>query len=156
MLRLSRQKGLAAVEATIVLPVLLLLMLAIGEFGRVLYEYNTLTKAVRAGVRTMTSSGNPGAFELTDDIKQRTKNMIIYGQEQPAGADPVLTGLDSANISFSQPYSIPVTSTTDIYVEVHVSYDWQPIFGDSFNTFFGEPISLSFPLQTSMTMRVLQ
>ena len=33
-----RQRGIAAVEATLVLPLMLLLMLAIGEFGRALYQ----------------------------------------------------------------------------------------------------------------------
>ena len=152
MLRLSRQKGLAAVEATLVLPIMLLLLLAIGEFGRVLYQYNTLSKAVRSSTRTVSVS--PAAnFVLDDEMMARTRNMILYGQET-MGTTAVLPGLTSGDISFTGPYNIPVTSENR-YVDVHVSYDWQPIFGDTFNTFFGNTISLNFPLQTSMTMRVL-
>ncbi|ATG73443.1 hypothetical protein AN401_05830 [Zobellella denitrificans] len=148
MLRLSRQKGLAAVEATLVLPIMLLLLLAIGEFGRMLYEYNTLTKAVRAGARTASVSPNAGNFDVTL-VQGKTKNMILYGQET-VGTKTVLPGLKAEDITIT-----PTMIGDDTYVEIHVSYDWQPIFGETFNTFFGNSISLNFPLQTSMTMRAL-
>ncbi|MBL1378442.1 TadE/TadG family type IV pilus assembly protein [Zobellella iuensis] len=150
---LSRQKGLAAVEATIVMPLLLLMLLAIAEFGRALYQYNTLTQAVRAGARAVSFSENPGNFELTAAMQARARNLILYGQEVP-GEAPVLPGLSAADISFST-VAIPEGST-DLYVEIHTSYSWQPIFGLGFNTFFGGVISLDFPLETKITMRVLQ
>lgn len=148
MIRLSRQKGLAAVEATIVLPVMLLMMMAIGEFGRLLYEYNTLTKAVRAGARTASVSPNPGNFDVSL-VQDKTRNMILYGQET-VGSKTVLPGLKAEDINVS---STMIDGET--YVQIHVSYDWQPMFGDSFNTFFGNTISLNFPLETSMVMRAL-
>lgn len=152
MLKLSKQRGLAAVEATIILPVILLLLLSIGEFGRMLYQYNTLTKALRAGVRTV-SVAEGDNYVLDDNLKSRTRNMILYGQET-AGSSTVLPGLEYADVSFSDPFNMPASSE-DRYVKVNVSYDWVPMFGNSFNTFFGEAISLNFPLTTSMTMRVL-
>ncbi|WP_116472744.1 TadE/TadG family type IV pilus assembly protein [Zobellella maritima] len=148
MMRLSSQRGLAAVEATIVLPVMLLLMMAIGEFGRLLYEYNTLTKAVRAGARTASVSPNPGNFDVSL-VQDKTRNMILYGQET-VGTKTVLPGLKAEDINVS-----PVLIDGETYVQIHVSYDWQPMFGDTFNTFFGNTISLNFPLETSMTMRAL-
>lgn len=145
---LCRQKGLAVVEATIALPVMLVLLLAIGEFGRLLYEYNTLTKAVRAGARTASVSPNPGNYDVSL-VLDKAKNMILYGQEI-VGSKTVLPGLKAEDINIT-----PTLIDGETYVEIHVSYDWQPIFGDSFNTFFGDTISLTFPLQTSMTMRAL-
>lgn len=154
MKRRSRQRGLAAVEATIVMPLLLLMMLAIAEFGRALYQYNTLTQAVRAGARAVNISENPGNFELTADMRQKARNLIVYGQEVP-GENPVLPGLTADDISFNT-LSIPEGSATDLYVEILAIYNWQPIFGPGFNTFFGGTISLDFPLETRITMRVLQ
>lgn len=151
---ITRQRGLAAVEATLVMPLMLLLLLAIGEFGRMLYQYNTLTQAVRAGVRTVSVSENPGNFELTTERRQRVTNLILYGQEV-AGAAPVLSGLAAENITFVGPFEVPAVDG-DSYIQIKVSYSWQPMFGLGFNTFFGETLSLDFPLQTSMTMRVLQ
>lgn len=148
----KKQEGLAAVEATIVLPLLLLLLLAIGEFGRMLYQYNTLSKALRAGVRTV-SVAEGDNFVLDDSLRNRTKNMILYGQET-AGSASVLPGLTEDNISFSEPFNIPVTSE-DRYITLKVNYDWTPVFGEDFSTFFGGSVSLSFPLNISMTMRIL-
>lgn len=150
----GNQKGLAAVEATIVLPVMLLLLLSIGEFGRLLYQYNTLTKAVRAGARTVSVGDNPGNFELTDELRQRVTNLIVYGQEV-VGPYPVLPGLTADDIVFFGPFEVPSVDG-DPYIKISASYSWQPMFGVGFNTIVGETISMEFPLQTSLTMRVLQ
>ncbi|WP_375057911.1 TadE family protein [Zobellella sp. DQSA1] len=151
---ITRQRGLAAVEATIVMPIMLLLVLAIGEFGRMLYQYNTLTQAVRAGARTVSASDNSGTFELTAEMEQKVRNLILYGQEV-VGTAPVLPGLAAGDITFVGPFEVPAIDG-DPYIQIRVSYSWQPMFGLGFNTFFGETLSLDFPLQTSMTMRVLQ
>ena len=42
------QCGLVVVELAITLPLVLLIMLATAEFGRAIYQYTTLTKAVEA------------------------------------------------------------------------------------------------------------
>lgn len=54
------QGGLATVEFAIIVPVLLLMLLAVAEVGRALYQYNTLTKAVRDSARYYSSH--------TDDV----------------------------------------------------------------------------------------
>ena len=41
------QRGLAMVEFAIALPLLVLMLLGIAEFGRLLYQYNTLLQASR-------------------------------------------------------------------------------------------------------------
>ncbi|MGR7921814.1 TadE/TadG family type IV pilus assembly protein [Zobellella denitrificans] len=151
--QIKRQRGLAAVEATIVMPVMLLLVLAIGEFGRMLYQYNTLTQAVRAGARTVSVSDNDGTFELTAEMRQRVTNLILYGQEV-VGTNTVLPGLRAEDITFVGPFEVPAVDG-DPYIQIQVSYGWQPMFGLGFNTFFGETLSLDFPLQTSITMRQL-
>src|SRR4029453_7599797 len=46
-----RQRGVATIEFAICAPILLLLMLATAEVGRMLIQYNTLNKAVRDGAR---------------------------------------------------------------------------------------------------------
>ena len=45
------QRGIAAIEMVITLPVLLLLLVGMAELGRAFYQYNTLTKSIRAGIR---------------------------------------------------------------------------------------------------------
>lgn len=49
----ERERGATAVEMAILLPVLLLLLLGIMEFGRAFNAQVTLTNAAREGVRVM-------------------------------------------------------------------------------------------------------
>lgn len=137
-----RQKGIAIVEATIVLPVILLLMLAVGEFGRVLYQYNTLTKSVRAG------AGYFAEHSGLDNI-DKAKRIVVYGTNDISG-QPVLSGFSTNDVTVDS-----ITVNGDFYVVVSAEYDWTPIWGGSFDTLVAGVISLSFPLVTSVTMRVL-
>ena len=69
-------RGLAMVEFVIVAPLLMLLMLTVGEFGRVFFQYNTLTKAVREGARYAAGQAPStlNVFILTQDLQDRIEN----------------------------------------------------------------------------------
>ena len=54
-------RGQSLVEFALVLPMLLVVMLMITEFGRALYQYNVLSQAARAGARVAAVSGSGGA-----------------------------------------------------------------------------------------------
>ncbi|MBJ6799212.1 TadE/TadG family type IV pilus assembly protein [Geomonas propionica] len=49
---MNNQRGQAIVETAIILPLLILLIMGLFEFGRYLYLKNTLNNAARAAVRT--------------------------------------------------------------------------------------------------------
>jgi hypothetical protein len=61
-----RHRGLAIVEFVIVLPILLLMLFAVAELGRALFQYNTLTKAVRDSARyfSVNTTDTAGAISL--------------------------------------------------------------------------------------------
>lgn len=59
------ERGAAAVEFAIVLPVLLLMLLGIMEFGRAYNTQLSLTHAAREGVRVMAITNNPTAARAT-------------------------------------------------------------------------------------------
>ena len=148
------QKGLAAVEAWFVLPFLLLLMLASGEFGRALYQYSMLSKAMRAGALSIERSGD--FYSNSGSRAQReseAKNLIVYGSTSAAGSS-VLPGLTTSDVTIVTDYEYPFGSG-NFYTELMVEYDWTPVFGDNFNTFFGNSLSLNFPMRTSMVVRVM-
>lgn len=147
----NRQKGLAVVEATIVLPILLLLLLAIGEFGRVIYQYHILTKSVRAGTHHLLPENFMNEFER-EILEEKVKNIVVYGHDSGQGIT-VLPGFTKDDVSVTI-IEIPEGSTYQ-YMVIDAQYDWVPIFGEGFNTFFGSVIDLSFPLSTSITSRVL-
>lgn len=157
-----RQRGLAAVEMTIVMPVLLLLMLAIAEAGRMLYQYNTLTKAQRSGARLLATHLNYGqqavlndcptlddpVTPLPDNLMARARNLIVYGSEL-GGTDPVLPGLQTADISFCEAPALDE-------FQIHVQYDFTPMLFTSLPTFgAGDPINIDFTLDSAISMRVL-
>ena len=128
----KKQRGLAAVEFAIVVPVMLFLMMATAEFGRVFYHYNTLTKAVQTGAR-YASKPLLKTSELTNidaDFKQRIQNFVVYGNENGGGA-AVLDGLAASNTNVA--ISSNVANKT-ITIEAQYDYDFAvlgnfPLFG---------------------------
>jgi hypothetical protein len=71
-MKLNDRKGQAMVELALMLPVLLLIIFGITEFGRALYIENTLTNAAREGARMASiSSSNPlNVEQLQSHIKE--------------------------------------------------------------------------------------
>lgn len=146
---LHHQKGIAALEFTIILPFMLLLIYATGEFGRLLYQYNVLTQLTRDAARYVTqpTADTSGVVNLNDALLSRTRNVLIYGKET-TGTTPLLYGLSSSDITISE-------VSTGI-VAITVNYNWTPILGNTMPTFgLGEDIDLSFNLRTEYAMRAL-
>lgn len=58
MCRLERERGAAVVEFALIVPLLLLLVFGIAEFGRAYYLQTTISNAAREGVRVMALTGD--------------------------------------------------------------------------------------------------
>ena len=86
----TRQNGAALVEFALILPLLLLLTFITTEFGRAMYQYNTLTKSVRDAARYL-SIQTPGTH-MTE-----ASNLIVYGNVAGTGA-PLALGLALTNV----------------------------------------------------------
>ncbi|WP_432473199.1 TadE/TadG family type IV pilus assembly protein [Amphritea sp. HPY] len=145
----NRQQGVAIIEFTITLPLLLLLLFAGAEVGRLLYQYNTLTKSVEDGARflaghvRMANSNGTLATVTSDAVK-----LVQYGST-----------LDS------QPYLLPgtVTVTTQTAaadpnpIIVTATYTYDPmIFPNSIPGFgLWNDILLARPLTASVEMPIL-
>jgi Flp pilus assembly protein TadG len=83
------QAGTSIVEATIVFPLMLLLVFGIGEFGIVFTQWNSLTNAVREGARAG----------------------VVF--RSPCDSGPVTTLIDTTVSNFASSSGIdPVTITT--------------------------------------------
>jgi Flp pilus assembly protein TadG len=102
--RLAGDRGAAAVEFALVVPVLLLLIFGVAEFGRAYNIQTTLSGAAREGARTMA---------LENDVGAATAATV-------AAARPL--DLSSGEISVS-PGSCPTSGTTSAdTIRVTVSY----------------------------------
>ncbi|PZW91764.1 Flp pilus assembly protein TadG [Pseudomonas sp. 478] len=150
----QRQQGLAMVEFTLVLPVLLLLLLAFGEFGRMLYQYNVLLQASRDADRFVASqawNSTLGQVALSNTLLTQTKNVAVYGVPANTGT-AVVSGLTTGNVV--------VAAVGTEHVRVTITYTFCPVIGGgncggSIPGFFGNQISLSIPLVATTVMRAL-
>ena len=142
------------VEFTLVLPVLLLMLLAFGEFGRMLYQYNQLLQASRDADRFVASNAwdtTLGAVALSDTLLTQTKNVAVYGVPANTGT-AVVSGLTTDNV-------VVAAVGTD-HVRVTITYTFCPVIGagnctGSLPGFIGNQIALSIPLVATTVMRAL-
>jgi hypothetical protein len=152
------QQGLATVELAIVLPVLLLLMLAVAELGRLLYQYGTLTKAVQDGARYLSATARLGSTQVIDLTNgphdERARNLVVYGALAPTGS-PVLPHFSTEDVVAECLGGGGWCPHVD-HISVRASYTYRPLVGAVLPTFgFGEPIAFEFTLHASATMRAL-
>ena len=149
-----RQKGAVLVEMVLVTPILLILLLATGDLTRAFIEHNTLTKAVRSGVRYVAANafqGTLGVVNIDATLRTEAKNLVVYGYTTPpAGTPPVLPGLTLANVTVAQ-----FAGTDEI--EVSATYSIGGIIGPVLPIFFqgGPGISTTRDLRAAVTMRAL-
>ena len=64
----QRQDGQAVVEFVVILPVLLLVLVAIYQFGQVFVNYMDVTSAAREGARTAAVSRTAGTCSVVDGL----------------------------------------------------------------------------------------
>mgnify|MGYP006141956465 CR=1 FL=1 len=148
--RARAERGLAMVEFAIALPLLLLLLLALGEIGRMLYHYNNLLQSNRDAVRYLAGqawNATLGQAEVSSDLASRTRNIAVYGVPVAQPGNEVVPGLSTADVM--------VTTLGSEHVEVRISYLFRPVIGNSLPTFFGDPVALNIPLVASTVMRAL-
>jgi Flp pilus assembly protein TadG len=124
-----RQRGLAAVELALMMPVFLFVMTATAEAGRALYEYNTLTKGVRDAAQYVARYGvnvDTGVLAPTTAEEAIARNLAVYGT--PAtGSTPLLPGMTTGTVTLT--YQAVNGSATNNQVTVVATYTYQPLFG---------------------------
>lgn len=127
----AKQDGVAIVEFALILPMLLLLTFITTEFGRALYQYNTVAKSVRDAARYLTLQ-TPGTHQA------EAANLIVYGNTAGTGT-PLARGLTTAHVVapvWEEVGVNPVIKTVTVRVS---GYQFQSmvstVFGQSFGTY---------------------
>ena len=91
-----RSRGVIAVELALVAIPLVMMSLAVFEYGRAMFLYNTLVKATRDGARYLSG------FDPTDASNYPTTNAtnrVVYGLHPvPGGTNPLVPGLTAAMV----------------------------------------------------------
>jgi len=132
----SRQNGGALVELALILPLLLLMTFITTEFGRAMYQYNTITKSVRDAVRYL-SMQTPGT-SMTE-----ARNLVVYGNLAGNG-QPLALGLTTAQVlapTWQYAGSLPAINTVTVTVS---GYTYRPLFGSVFGISFGGANGIPF------------
>jgi Flp pilus assembly protein TadG len=146
---IQRCRGIATVEFALVAPFLLLLMLGMGEFGRMLYQYNTLSKSVREGARYLAGRAPSvlNVMVMTDKLRTETTNMVVYGDPN-GGGDPLVSGLTAGDVG--------IEVIDSINLRVTATYQYSPATLQALPGFsYGQDIPLGLTLRASTTMRIL-
>jgi Flp pilus assembly protein TadG len=136
------------VEAAVVLPLLVVMILGTAEFAHAFWEYNALTKSLRDGGRFAASQGllgSTGVVVLSDELRSDVRNVVVYGNTSGNGT-PVLASLTTGTVQLEAP------GDGDIIVRASCAYD--SLFG-IIPTLYGAVYSAPFSLNAAIRMRAL-
>lgn len=132
---MRRQHGTALVEFALIVPLILILMFTIVEFGRAMQRYNGAVKAARDAVRYI-SMHQQGTHQA------EARNLVVYGTVDGSGEplDPDLTPSMVPDPVWQTAGSNPLINTVTVRI---TGYQYKPmvssVFGAAFPAFtFGD------------------
>jgi Flp pilus assembly protein TadG len=119
--RLRDERGASAVEFAFIVPLLVVLVLGIAEFGHAFQVQGTLSAAAREGVRVMALQNDPVAARAA--VRDAATTL-----------DP---GITDAQITIT-PSACPVSASGSSLVELTIDYPMPFLTG-----FFGDDLALT-------------
>ena len=99
--------GFAGIEFLLVLPVLAIFLFSIIDFGRLLFQYDTLTKTARDATRYLAQATRPpvyGSDPAYNNTISQVTNLAICGKISNC-TTPLVPGLNAGNIAIDYPAS---------------------------------------------------
>jgi len=111
MTRIRNQRGAALIETAITIPMVLLVSVAIFEFGRAYQTWQVLTNAAREGARVSILSNS-----TDQDVTDAVHNYLVAGQIPGGAAVPVVL---ERNVAFG--------TTTASRITVNYPFDFMVI-----------------------------
>ncbi|GAA1662949.1 TadE/TadG family type IV pilus assembly protein [Kribbella sp. NPDC056951] len=98
--RVREDRGATAVEFALLLPMLLLIVMGIVDFGRMLNAQQTLTQAAREGAR-LVALGQPNVSSRTQAAATGLSPVgVAISSSCPTGAGPASNGSVQTSYSF--------------------------------------------------------
>ena len=144
---LKKERGTQILELAIALPVMLVMLAAVGEFGRFFYTYSALDNAVRAGARHACKWERNASWTFPE-----TSKMVVYGDYSDTSSGPIVPGLSTSNVVV-QANGPSVNNIDSVTVKI-VNYQYTPLF--DLGALTGVPsLTLNIPMNASATMHQL-
>jgi Flp pilus assembly protein TadG len=132
--RLRSEGGAAMVEFAVILPLFLMLLMGIIEFGLLLYNKQVITnasrEAARAGIVAQTPRVSFTNIEKTAN-SYCTQKLITFGGGKVSVKTNPVTPETLTNIQFGDPLTVTVTYPYDFLVFHHIANTFS---GGSFGT----------------------
>ena len=119
-----QQQGAALIELALSIPFMIMLSMIVIEFGRALYEYNTVTKSVRDAVRYL-------SVQMPNTLCANAQNLVVYGTTT-TGTQPLAPGLKTSAVSCSWQTTgaLPLINTVTVTVTgYHFTSPVSSVFG---------------------------
>jgi Flp pilus assembly protein TadG len=136
--RCRSNEGAQLVEFALVLPLLLLIVLAIAEFGFVFQRYEVITNAAREGARMAVLPGYGNDPAGIDVIKSRVRAYVTAGRVPTTGGNPGNPAVDVVTTSIPVGGGRPAMSARRVTVTYTHTYMFLPRiagwFGASYTT----------------------
>lgn len=112
--KVNNEKGASAVEFAIILPVLVLILFGIFEFGRAYRDYLAITHAAREGAR-LAAVGNYSEAEVRERAYPVSPSTVsiayLSSGGTPRHGDPV-----EVTVGYDAPLNIPFIPITTIHL----------------------------------------
>lgn len=138
--RLRADEAAQLVEFALVLPMLLLVVLAIAEFGFIFQRYEVVTNAAREGARMAVLPGY-----TTADVDARIRVYVTQGRVPTTSTNPVVAVTD---VTIPVSAGLPSINAKRVTVTYTHTYTFLPKIG----TWFGASYT-TVPLKAVAEMR---
>jgi Flp pilus assembly protein TadG len=149
----DREQGQATIELALTLPLLLLVVLGVFDFGLMFQRFEVVTNAAREGARlaVLTSQYNTAA------ARQRALDYLASGGVAAKAGVGCSAGTAGSLCVTVTAGTTPIAGTTPPLIVnemvVSVQYDHQHVFVGPIMGLFGSPLSVT-PLKAVSRMRV--
>lgn len=146
------QRGVAAIEFAILIIPMMLMLFGVMEYGRAIYQYNTLTKSVRDAARYL-STVAPGAGHA------EARNLVVCGSTTPCGTNALAPGLttgmvticDATNCSGTHASQATGSGTVNLVTVTITGYVFQSVINAPINgVTLGMPNVTYGPIRNTM------
>jgi Flp pilus assembly protein TadG len=131
---LCREKGQALVEFALILPLVLLILLGLVDFGRAMNYYNDMTQLAAEGARSAAVNHNPDgtvpATPFTQLIQQQIKNQASSNEIKNNPSFRVCLGVPSSDPKIVDSTKVPASVGAPVMVTASMPFNLIPFIGN--------------------------